>query len=88
MDQFQLEEETGSYFSCSTMANGLMMIFGGTNNVDYDKQISVVDSCGLKRVGTLPMYFNMGACNTFKNIDGEDETLLCFDYTYSQDCHR
>ena len=66
------------------------MIFGG---VDFDtttgieSQISIVESCGLRRVGTLPMVFTFGACNTFIATGGNEEVLLCFN---NQDklCYR
>ena len=52
------------------------------------KQISIVESCGLKLVGTLPMWFNLGACNTFKTNGGTEETLLCFAQLLSKKCYR
>ena len=54
------------------------MMFGGDGS--YNNQISVVESCRLRRVGTLPMEFRVGGCNTFQTIDGNDEALLCFGY--------
>ena len=86
--QFGQSESTGSYRSCSTVINGLMMIFGGDSNSDFDNQISVVESCGLRRLGTLPMQFEFGACNTFQSNEGDEEVLLCFAYNGRKDCHR
>jgi len=83
--QFGQSESTGSYASCSTVINGLMMIFGGTG--DFESQLSVVESCGLRRLGTLPMEFYSGACNTFQSNEGNEEVLLCF-AERSKDCHR
>lgn len=34
----------------------------------FKKQISIVKSCQLKRLGNLPMEFVKGGCNTFKNL--------------------
>jgi len=47
------------------------MIFGGTIGADYINQISIVESCGLKRIGNLPKQFYYGACNTFNNANGK-----------------
>ena len=38
------------------------------------RQISLVDQCHLKRVGTLPFLLARGACTNFRN----DEIFLCF----------
>lgn len=62
------------------------MIFGGDQKLK--KQISIVKSCGLKRVGTLPMAFENGACNTFETSGGTEETLLCFAFAGAKLCHR
>ena len=86
--QFGQSASTGSYVSCSTVINGLMMIFGGYPNSDFNNQISVVESCGLRRLGTLPMEFYLGACNTFQSNEGDEEVLLCFAYPGYKDCHR
>ena len=63
------------------------MIFGGHFD-EFIKQISIVESCGLRRIGSLPMEFYQGACNTFQTSGGTDETLLCFDKYAPKDCHR
>ena len=44
--------------------------------------------CRLTRVGTLPMEFSGGSCNTFQKSNGESATLLCFAYPGRSDCHR
>ena len=64
------------------------MIFGGTLAADYINQISIVESCGLKRIGDLPKQFYYGACNTFNNADGQEEVLLCFDQFDEKGCRR
>ena len=63
--------------SCSATINGRMMIFGGDLDTPYEKQISVVEHCGLTRVGDLPVRFYAGGCNTFTTSLGDEETLLC-----------
>jgi len=42
-----------------------MILFGGFEP-EYKSQISKVESCRLKRIGTLPIQFFTGACNSFK----------------------
>lgn len=83
---FLFEPDTGSFYSCSALNNGTMIIFGGEGK--SLRQISEVQSCGLKLVGKLPFNFLMGACNTFTASDGTDETLLCFDDFAKKSCHR
>ena len=85
---FQFEPTTGSDWSCSAVINGLMMIFGGDEDFPYSNQISIVESCTLRRLGSLPMDFEFGACNTFQNPVGVEETLLCFSTFGQAACHR
>ena len=63
------------------------MLFGG-NHDSYKTQISIVESCRLRRLGTLPMKFKLGACNTFQTSEGDEEVLLCFARTGKNECHR
>ena len=63
-----------------------MTIFGGAS--DYNDQISLVEDCGLTRVGTLPMKFTGGSCTNYKSNNGEIRTLLCFGLTAKSNCHR
>ena len=53
---------------------------------DYSRQISIVESCRLRRFGQLPYAFDSGACNNFKNKFGKDEALLCFGYPNKSAC--
>lgn len=87
MKNFLFQSGTGAYGSCSALINGAMMIFGG-DTLPYVNQISVVESCQLRRIGNLPMDFYLGACTTIQNNAGNDETLLCFDGYGPKDCHR
>ena len=87
--QFSFDDESGSYRSCSTTINGKMMIFGGDSGTPSYNQISILESCGLRRIGDLPMNLRSGACNTFINSQGKDYALLCFGYNYGMnECHR
>ena len=93
VDDFRFGDRTGSYRSCSTTLDGKVYIFGGiTYMTDYSDQISVVEHCGLTRVGTLPTKFENGACNSFQKSNGESHILLCFGYDEKfhglSDCHR
>ena len=70
-----------------------MTIFGGYSGYDYGDQISLVQDCGLRRAGTLPMKFQYGSCNTFQKSNGEGQTLLCFGASFGKsdgksDCYR
>ena len=78
---FKLEPDTEAYSSCSLKFQGKFYIFGDYNN-DH-RQISVIDNCALRRIGSLPFTFRGGACATV------DSTLyLCFEReTDHQTCH-
>ena len=92
----EVEFGTGSFRSCSATINGQMMIFGlqptGKQSWDlehsFQSQISIVESCRLKRLGTLPFSFYDGGCNTFKTNGEMEETLLCFGMGGKKMCYR
>ena len=86
VDNFIYGTNTGSYSSCSSIINGLMVIFGGHD--DFKNQISIVESCQLRRLGDLPMAFYDGACNTYRNPEGTEKILLCFASAGKTTCHR
>ena len=88
LDSFSFTYETGSYYSCSATINGQMLIFGGSSSYSYSNQISLVENCRLTRIGSLPITFHYGACNTFQRSDGISETLLCFASDGKSNCHR
>ena len=81
---FVFAGQTGAYHSCSIVLRGRMFIIG--EEFDYRDQISEVKDCGLWRVGTLPMNFAYGGCNTF--TDTEEYALLCFAADKKTGCHR
>ena len=62
------------------------MIFGGKSG-EMRSQISIVESCQLKRVGSLMTEFTQGGCNTFETYY-EEEIMLCFSKSNQQGCHR
>ena len=62
-----------------------MLIFG--EEFDYRDQIAEVKDCGLYRIGTLPINFAYGACNTFIEAN-EEHALLCFGADMKNGCHR
>ena len=55
VENFHFDVGAGSDWSCSAVINGQMTIFGGNEQKLYSTQISVVESCQLRRLGTLPM---------------------------------
>ena len=65
-----------------------MLIFGGDYERPYGNQISVLEDCRLKRIGSLPTAFIIGACNTYQRSDGISETLLCFGLYRESECQR
>ena len=72
--------------SCSTVMLGKMWIFGG-NYLESKRQFLSVDNCQLKREGTLPFDFELGACNTVDQLNGAQLALLCFDISSRNVCH-
>jgi len=95
-----IDEQSGAFFSCSTMLNGEAIIFGGwiSNNERqvhlklifisfkyHPLQISLVSECTLKRLGDLPFDFRFGTCGTFM-INRSPTILLCFDYNERRKC--
>ena len=56
-------------------------MFGGNKE---KRQISRVDGCGLKRVGSLAFDFYKGACTTVN----DDLLVLCFPYNDGKRCHK
>ena len=85
--EFVFGDETEVHYSCSATLNGEMFVFGGYNG-DKRRQISKVENCSLKRIGTLPMDFADGTCNTYQTENGEWQILLCFGEYDESGCHR
>ena len=65
-----------------------MYLFGGQSSSQFPKQISVLESCDLRRIGDLPTKFFEGACNTFDSGPGDEHILLCFGFDEDKDCYR
>ena len=63
------------------MFKGRAFVYGGAG-IEQWRQISVVDSCQLTRVGTLPADLSYGACTTI----GEELIYLCFDLGHTKTC--
>ena len=82
MEQFTFGEGTEVYRSCAATLNGEMFVFGGSYYGEV-KQISKVENCALRRIGTLPMRFESGACNTYQS-----HVLLCFNAYDETVCDR
>ena len=77
IEKFEIGAKTGAFRVCSVLLNGVMMVFGGVAK-PIDNQISVIENCGLRRIGDLPMHFDWGGCNVYQTPEGTQETLLCF----------
>ena len=90
LSNFDTPTGTGSYFSCSFTINGIMVVVGGSEfkAKEITRQISVVDDCGLRRVGDMPHDFSYPACNSFTGNDGIEEALLCFSSYAKSGCYR
>ena len=83
LESFSFGQETIVYHSFSVVNDGKMTIFGGSSG--YRRQISIVDDCCLKSIGTLPFNFELGACNL---RSGEEVAYLCFADGNFKNCHR
>jgi len=86
--KFEYPYGTGSYASCSVTFRNKMTIFGGHHYLPFVRQISEVDNCGLKLVGTLPGDFAFGACNVFNIQSDAEHVLLCFGLDNYKACWR
>ena len=79
---FVFEPETQVSYSCSLTFNGRAYIYGSRES--DQKQISVLEKCSLKRIGTLPFSFVYGACTST-----HDSIYLCFqDHTDKKSCRK
>ena len=78
---FEMGSDTQVFYSCSITFKGKFYVFGGVNE---KKQISVIDDCMLKRVGSLPFEFDLGACTNVNDF----EFYLCFDYNNIKTCRK
>ena len=78
---FQYGPFTEAEGSCSIVFKGRAFVYGGAG-IEQWRQISVVDSCQLTRVGTLPADMSYGACTTI----GEELIYLCFDLGHTKTC--
>ena len=76
---FEYLSDTEVYWSCSTVWKNDMIVFGGSTHRD---QVSRVESCTLKRIGTLAFSFNVGACTSTP----ADDIYLCFDNKLINGC--
>jgi len=87
--QFSYDYDTSAYHSCSTVLNGNMYIFGGqpSGYKSFDRQITIVEDCGTRRIGSLPWSFEFGTCNTFVQKYAGSYALLCFAFGMITTCH-
>ena len=71
---FEFEDRTYVYESCGVQFKGNFYIYGGYKN-EKTYQISKVEDCTLKRIGSLPFSHMNGACPAT-----HDQLFLCFDF--------
>jgi len=69
-----------------------MIIAGGAYNAN-NRQLSLIESCRLERIGDLPIEFSNGACNTFRipsvsPNDVYEHAILCFSSANKNGCFR
>jgi len=86
-----------SVFSCQKSVSRMKILgiettiiwdFGQPCNRDYTRQISLVESCRLRKTGSLPYDFEYGACNNFRTSSGSEKALLCFSDYKPDGCLR
>jgi len=77
---FNFNEGTEAYKGCGLTFQGKHYYFGGH---DYLRQISIIDGCGLKRIGDLHFDFYFGSCTAT-----EDSIYLCFHNKDDKRCYR
>ena len=70
--EFHFEDEIHVYHSCMLTFQGRHYLYGSKEG--DQRQIAQLDKCALKRIGTLPMEFDLGACATAQNA-----IYLCFE---------
>ena len=71
---FKFSVKTEAYYSCGVTFENHFFIYGGYK---LKTQISRVEGCALKRVGSLPFDHDTGACAI-----GNGEVYLCFSWDY------
>ena len=69
---FEIENEVFADRSCGVQFKENFYVFGSRNG--DQRRIAKLVNCELKRVGTLPFTFDVGACAAT-----EDQLFLCFD---------
>ena len=83
--EFNFASETEVSGSCSIVWLGKMFVFGGYS---YQRQISVVDGCELKKKGELTFDMYLGACAQRDN----QEVYICFELesylSQTKNCRR
>ena len=79
--KFNFEGNTSARPSCSVVWQGMMFMYGGPF---HNKQISVVEECKLKRVGTLEFRMDTGGCAQRNNA----EIFICFNHNEYKTCRR
>ena len=80
---------TGALGACSFTQRGIMYVVGGDPFwVSDERQISILESCRLRKIHELPIDFIYGACNNFRDKNGKEKAFLCFGYPEMDGCLR
>ena len=77
---FEIESDVVVRNACGVQFKGQLYVYG-SHYSDY-RQITKVEDCRLKRIGTLPFKFKTGACAATA-----DQLFLCFHINDAQTCH-
>lgn len=72
---------TEVFQSCSIVHQNSLYIFGGSNNVTQN-QISKLDGCRIRRIGSLGFPFQAGTCAI-----ANQQIFLCFHIDEGKKCH-
>ena len=78
---FQFNDNTEVYRSCSLQWKNHYYVFGGENQ---KKQVSMVNENRLERKGSLNFDFDRGACTVLNQVN----IVLCFDYHETKFCRK
>ena len=77
---FQFDNNTEVYGSCSLQWHNHFYVFGGSNT---PRQVSMVNGNRLERKATLAFHFREGACTILNQI-----IVLCFEMNETKFCRK
>ena len=71
---FTFAKNTSVSYSCSVTFKNQHYVYGGDPYDGYERQISRIDGCRLRRIGDLPFDHHFGACTAVN----DNRIYLCF----------